>query len=537
MMANVTNREWFGLALVIALVALASFYRLGEPTLWNDEADTACFARNTLKRGWPVAYAGRNVTVFDKGSSVSAGLSSRRVPWLSFYLAAAGMGALGESTFAARAGFALCGVLTAIPLWLLLRGWVGHPLVATATLLLAPQAILFTRNARYYALLTFLFVTLLAVNYLVRHAEIGKTAALVGLAALLFHTHPLAAAAALLGLVLAEAVFDRGDAKRLGIAAFAGLASWGFWYFPLTAIPSDAPQLPTPWSRPRDWLAMLVDGLVSFLRDFDFVNVLPLAALAIGIALAGIRSPRELKRRLGDRRVIGIALATLAVVAAVSATVGIETAKGLAVLRYAPHVMLLLPVLLLVVWEAAIPRGWATAAFVVFMATNIGAESCWLDAGRYGPARWSWAWTTYAEIAYPPADDMAALLQRLEAAATKQTEPLVRIIPPYLNDVVNFYLGDRVWTVPDVRPGTEADRRVRQAMGADYSRLRQPFDIGVVFGGIRETPDVYTKETIPWHRPTPDATRPELTRHGFANAKQQIVVEILFRGDNNSPHH
>src|SRR5262245_33748343 len=80
--------RWLRFALAIVLIGTVYFYKLGEPLLWDDEADTGFLARNVLTHGLPVAYDGRNVSVYDNGAQLSASLVSKKIPWVQYYVGA-----------------------------------------------------------------------------------------------------------------------------------------------------------------------------------------------------------------------------------------------------------------------------------------------------------------------------------------------------------------------------------------------------------------------------------------------------------------
>src|SRR5262245_54234402 len=48
--------KWLRGSLAVVVVATVYLWRLDQPLLWPDEADTGIFARNVLRSGYPVAY-------------------------------------------------------------------------------------------------------------------------------------------------------------------------------------------------------------------------------------------------------------------------------------------------------------------------------------------------------------------------------------------------------------------------------------------------------------------------------------------------
>jgi len=170
-----------GLALAVALFAGLLFGRLAWPLLWQDEGETAMFARRVPEYGYPKVHGERNV-VYQFGFDVAQGVKERHdayigTTWGHFYFAAPGV-ALAERTAdlrrktflmrlpfalagAAGVALALVGVLPAVPR----RG--ARLAVAAAHFALAALCIslvLHLREVRYYALATLLASALFAVH-------------------------------------------------------------------------------------------------------------------------------------------------------------------------------------------------------------------------------------------------------------------------------------------------------------------------------------------------------------------------------------
>jgi len=151
---------------VIAISAVLCFYSLGRRTLWEDEGETAVLAQRVLTEGFPKALKGSNL-VF-QGGKPGYDEKYRWIfhPWGQFYVAAAGLAIFGNTTFAARFPFALCGVLTVALLYLFIwRHWRSSTIAALGALLLATSTmfVLHCRQCRYYGLSAFTCLMLMAV--------------------------------------------------------------------------------------------------------------------------------------------------------------------------------------------------------------------------------------------------------------------------------------------------------------------------------------------------------------------------------------
>lgn len=174
---------------VVASVLL--LWGLGEQYLWQDEANTAVLATRILRFGRPLAYDGVNLLTIDHfdGSDV-ANIEKRAAdpkatvsfyvdhgaykrdtawtfhPWAQFFVAAASLKILGQTTLAARLPFALAALATILLLYRLVRVYCrsdSMALIAAALLICNSYWILHSRQCRYYPLSSlFLVLTLTA---------------------------------------------------------------------------------------------------------------------------------------------------------------------------------------------------------------------------------------------------------------------------------------------------------------------------------------------------------------------------------------
>jgi len=177
--------------LLAVLAAFLLFWRLSEPYLWQDEANTAVLAARMLQHGRPLAYDGVNFMGIDHITAEDTGTFDQRTrdpraaldydirrgdfqpdfawkwqPWGLFAVAAAGLKLIGHTTLGARLPFAVAAVCAVLALYRLVRRCCGSMLMASlAALLLLSNAywILHSRQCRYYPLSSLLLLlTLLA---------------------------------------------------------------------------------------------------------------------------------------------------------------------------------------------------------------------------------------------------------------------------------------------------------------------------------------------------------------------------------------
>jgi 4-amino-4-deoxy-L-arabinose transferase-like glycosyltransferase len=130
--------------------------------LWQDEGETAVLGRCILLHGYPLATYGTNVV-----SDQPDHRDLRRgvwiwTPWLPLYVAAASFSVFGESTWAARAPFALVAwgaVLLSYLAFLDITGSRRLSRFASVLLMTSVPFLLHARQCRYYSLLVLFTLT------------------------------------------------------------------------------------------------------------------------------------------------------------------------------------------------------------------------------------------------------------------------------------------------------------------------------------------------------------------------------------------
>jgi hypothetical protein len=180
--------------IILALGAFLLLYGLDHRPFWQDEAETACLAKNVLKYGVPRAYDGINLVSQEAGHEFGPNYLWRWSPWLQIYVAAAAFRIGGFTTYAGRLPFALLGLASIFLVYKLVRrnfddrAWA---LAAAALLTCCVPFLLYARQCRYYSLGAFLALTSI---YALREDWQSKTvpALLLGIAmGLLFYANYL----------------------------------------------------------------------------------------------------------------------------------------------------------------------------------------------------------------------------------------------------------------------------------------------------------------------------------------------------------
>ncbi len=152
-------------ALGIVLAAMLTLHGLGNNAFWDDEANTALFARNWLKTGALTAFDGVNVVGFRQGAELNSKLENIYMPPVQYYVAALGLRVFGNSTVGARLPFLVAGLLSMGALSLFVKWHLPRRVpawVAVMLLALSPAYLMLIRQCRYYSVTALLTLVVLA---------------------------------------------------------------------------------------------------------------------------------------------------------------------------------------------------------------------------------------------------------------------------------------------------------------------------------------------------------------------------------------
>ena len=151
--------SYFPIILILALGAFLLLFQLDHRPFWQDEAETACLAKNVLKYGVPRAYDGVNIISQEQGHEYDENFLWRWSPWLQIYVTAAAFRLGGLTTYAGRLPFAVLGLACIFLVYRLVRRNFGDrtwALWAAALLTCSVPFLLYARQCRYYSLGAFL---------------------------------------------------------------------------------------------------------------------------------------------------------------------------------------------------------------------------------------------------------------------------------------------------------------------------------------------------------------------------------------------
>ena len=263
--------------LILVAASFLFFYRLDQRPFWQDEAETACLARNVLQHGVPVAFDGVNLISQEERREFEADYLWRWSPWMQIYVAAAAFKVGGLTTWAGRFPFALAGLACIWLVYLLIRrsfddlNWAR---MSAALLALSVPFLLYSRQCRYYSLGALLVLLCLHGFQGRWRSKLGPAALLTVSLGLLFHANYLLFLSFAAGMGIAALVFYRQEiwtARSLKLIIAVGIMT-------------------VPWLllfRAKQQSGMLnfttvPDYLVQYLADLlQFILPLPIAAVLL----------------------------------------------------------------------------------------------------------------------------------------------------------------------------------------------------------------------------------------------------------------
>lgn len=231
--------------IILTVFSCVILYNLDSTYLWKDEAATATVSYNTLQKGYPTVYDGKNLLSTSDGNNFNEKLLVSNHEWLQYYICAASFAVFGKTTFAARFPFALFAIASIFIIWIIAKELFSSIAQANlAGILYAAnvQFLLFARQSLYYSLVLFFTASaslmLLKIIQLLKKGRSGSTKhwyfllnALYSLCVLL-----LFFSSRLGGIVFAGAVVGyflyHHDKKLIPIIipSILGALPWGIWY-------------------------------------------------------------------------------------------------------------------------------------------------------------------------------------------------------------------------------------------------------------------------------------------------------------------
>jgi hypothetical protein len=157
-MTGWSNRKYLHCLLVAVILGMAAFlllFRLDHRPFWQDEAETACLAKNVLQYGVPRAFDGVNIISQEQGREYDQNFLWRWSPWAQIYVTAAAFRLGGLTTYAGRLPFAIFGLgCVFMVYWVVNRNFAnpGWACLAALLLTLTVPFLLYARQCRYYSL-------------------------------------------------------------------------------------------------------------------------------------------------------------------------------------------------------------------------------------------------------------------------------------------------------------------------------------------------------------------------------------------------
>jgi hypothetical protein len=527
--------RWLRPMFALSVIAVVYFYGLDRSFLWGDEADTGIEARNILRSGYPIAYDGRNVSIFENGTQLNRNLVCKKLPWSQYYLGALSLLAFGDNALGLRVLFIFSGILAFFPIYALLKTRQRFPAILTALVLISPQTVLFQRNARYYPLMILLFAIL--VWHVSRNFK--KTSNHFILASLIFilmfHTHPFAAMCSSLSLIAFCLFYRRKILVSYFFACSVGFASWFVWYQLLGPSLAETELfislIKVDFGR---WFKMFCIGLWATVVDMDTVGCPPMLLWLALLVYLIIWRRNALLNLFREPLYAFVFLNVLVQTVAAAALFGYESGAIYSLLRYMPHLLVFGLVSGFWALDTAITnKSLCLFVCLVAVAFNLLTFSFWTKPlSRRVPV--SWVFPVYSEIFMPRENIWDVVISRMERESENAARPdsVMISLPAWTQDLAIFYLGKHYLVRPILQePVAEREQSLRKIMeDQSYDRLFKQPEWILDFLDVTETvPLGYELAAIiPAYQTRPDdGSRPELTRHSFPQSAVVRFVKIF----------
>ena len=519
---------WLRLAFALLAIALVYFYRLDTPLLWGDEADTGVEARQVLKHGYPVAYDGRNVSLFDNGSQLNEDLISNKIPWVQYYVGATSLAIFGNNTFGLRFLFALIGLLTFFPIHDLLKTRLKFPLLTTVLILTSPQIVLFQRNARYYPILIFLFAAL--TWHVSRKFKSSRHPFLLalGIMALLFHVHQFAAICTSLSLIAFCLLYRREALASYLCACGLGGASWFIWSRLLgPSLAETKLSIDTIQTDFGLWTQKFFTGIWVGILDLDVVGCFPLFLWTVLLMVLFIYKRNTLRNLFQEKLYAFVFLNIIIQITATAVLFGYDDVTKFSLLRYEPHLLVFSLVTTFLLIDTVFARkSFYLLVGILAVAFNSLSFSYWVQPlSRSVPV--SWVLPVYSDIFHPKKNIWDCVIDRLKSESDHTSDRNVVLIcfPPWTQDIMNFYLGDRYLIHPFLGPAKPGEGPSKALLALHKNIDQQAFDrifappdwMVDIDEHFKTAPVEFSLvQSIPSYQKRPDdGSRPELIRHTF----------------------
>ncbi len=226
------------------------------------------------------------------------------------------------------------------PIYSVLKPRVPMPDVVTGLVLLAPQIVMFQRNARYYSILILLYAVLIWLLTAKLKSKRSQAAVATIVLILLFHTHPIAAISCVISLLIYCAAFQRDSLLVYGFASAVGFLSWLAWYSLLgPSLSKNVYAISTITEDFGGWLNSFLGGFGAAIFDLDVVDCFPIL-LVVGLSCVLIWRDRQLFFDFFKQPLAALVLINLLVEALLTAAIfGSEWETKMSLLRYEPHLL------------------------------------------------------------------------------------------------------------------------------------------------------------------------------------------------------
>jgi hypothetical protein len=223
----IKTKPKYSLIIILLMASLLMFVRLGNRTLWGDEAEVALLAKNVLEFGYPNGYDGEYLVCSECGDEPETilyknGYAWRWHPWMMHYLTAASFMLFGINRFAARFPFAVFGLLSLVVLYYFTIKLTNNKrlaILSTTLLAFFMPFYLYSRQTRYYSIVMFFSLLTLYAYLKLINSEKNSTFWFILSSILLFYTNYFPFFSIYSAVILHSLIFHKKAIKKLIISS------------------------------------------------------------------------------------------------------------------------------------------------------------------------------------------------------------------------------------------------------------------------------------------------------------------------------
>ncbi len=516
-------KKWIWPCMGYALVLFFYTFNINSPHLWNDEAASALYVKNISNTGAFSAFDGRNIEQTYGCTHNPVNTTIERFLYPFYKVGSLFSSKLTKNHLNIRSYYAILSSFSFIFLFFFLNRYFSYffSCLLCCSFLLLPQTIFFMRQSRHYGIDILFFSIFL--YFLFKKLPLTYKNIVFSCLFLL---------SSLIHIIAPIPIF-------ISYLCYLMLKKehWSLFLFPLLSMcvfplyifleHSHTHQLNPPfiYLLPKDsseYITMGIKFLFNTFKNLDFSNTSPTLAWIFLFIFLYVRFGKHIVFIFQKNEILFLSLVCVSAPVIIAFFIGNETFYHYATVRHYPYIQISFSLLWVFLCHFFLLKPLQTyVSFLAVFALNIGSFSFW-DLHSSHPI--SWIKPVYTEIFHHKPGPWQKTIDILKNVPHDKNDVLL-VEPQYARDVFTYYLGDSFIVTPKALSEKSCGEEIKNLVGQEiFDLYHKPPSWVVSFGS--PIPDLQTKENtqeIPVEYPTPDATRPELTRHFFYGSHKSTV--------------